>query len=625
MVEQGPPQDDEMGFDLDCPSCSCLLSGEDTYERFRVCPVCRRHFWIPARERIDLLVEERSFRETNASLVSVDPLVFRDPLPLPDRMAGERERSGVSEAVITGTALVGANRAVLILLDLAFLGGNIGIVAGEKITLAMEAALNERIPLIAVCSGGAMRTQEGLLSVVQLAKTSAAAARLHAAGVPFVSLLTHPTIGGVYAGLASHADLVFAEPGAHIGFNALRESAGPTPGGAYSAEVLLGRGYIDDLVDRTRQRDVFASIGDLFAKRSAPRSTRRPSSQLTVNAEPTDVPPPPQDDRRLTSLDYVDRMVTSFVELHGDRSGCDDPAVVAGFGRLDTETVAIIALERGRGGDRTDRHDGRLTAASFRKAARLMRLAGHLETPLVTLVDTPGLMGGDVADAEGLGIALSQTLGLISILPVPIVSVVIGEAGSAGAFALTTGDRSLMLERAAYTVVGPEGASELAPPSKVSARDCLRLGIIDRVIPDTSPSAQANPDLATSMVQSAVLQALAELRPLSARRLLEERARKVRSLGIATPEGREAAHRELSEFQEWQRLVSRSLTDLRERLEQRQRGLPNRGQRPHLPSLPNLRRINVNRTELADLANRLKATGRGLVRSQSASDRDPTG
>src|ERR687889_246254 len=253
---------------LACPSCRVELTGTNAFETYRVCPGCHRHFPIPGRERLRLLVDEGSFRETNAALVSLDPLVFRDLLPVPDRLAQAAERfagpgGGVSEAVLTGTGAIGGREAVIVVLDHAFLGASIGPVAGEKILLAMETAAARRLPFIALCTAGGARTQEGLLGLIQAPKIAAAAARLHRAGVPFVSVLAHPATGAAWTALANQADIILAEPGARIG------PGGRHPGGetAGTAEELLARGMLDGIVDRTRLRETLSILVALFADR----------------------------------------------------------------------------------------------------------------------------------------------------------------------------------------------------------------------------------------------------------------------------------------------------------------------------------------------------------------------
>jgi acetyl-CoA carboxylase carboxyl transferase subunit beta len=627
----------DVDLDLDCPSCGADLTGAELFAVYRVCPTCRRHFSMPARERLGLLVDAESFSETNAALISVDPIIFHDQLPFPDRLAEAHERGFVTDAVITGVGEIGGHQAALVLIDHVYLGGSIGVVAGEKIALAMELALARRLPLIAICSGGAPRMEEGMLALVQLAKSAAMASRLHRAGVPFVSVLTHPTTGGVYTGLANHADIVVAEPGARIGFGSARGSAGAPleGGGPNTAEFLRDHGMIDDLVDRTRQRGYLGRLLDLFAVRGVARPGAPRAALSGGSARGWEAVALARHADRPTSLDYLHRLMPEFVELHGDRAHGDDPAVICGIGRLEGVSVAVVAQERGRGEDQERRRGGRLAPEGYRKASRLMRLAGHLELPLVTLVDTPGALSGTDAEAGGIGVAVSQTFGLMSMLPVPIVSVVIGEASGAGALALGVGDRILMQEHAIFSVTGQESAathpykagdrgSTASSSSKLTARECQKLGVVDVIVPEPSPGAHADPDFAATQVKVAILHALDELAGVGPRRLMDERARKVRYLGQTTPEGREAAKLELRELQELQRSLSRSFDDLRRDLRDRWehrnvgRNLPNLPNLANLPTLPDLSaRLQRRRPDLTDLASRLGALRTSIAPSET--------
>jgi acetyl-CoA carboxylase carboxyl transferase beta subunit/acetyl-CoA carboxylase carboxyl transferase alpha subunit len=599
-------------LELNCPSCGVDLYGADLFEIYGVCPSCHRHFSLPARERLMLVVDPGAFQETNAALISVDPLVFHDQLPFPDRLAEAQERSGVSEAVITGVGEIGGQTAVLVLLDFHFVGGSIGVVAGEKIVLAMELAAMRRLPLIVFCSGGGARTQEGMLSLVQLAKTASASARLHRAGVPFISVLTHPSTGGVYTGLGGQADIILAEPGAWIGSNPARRAApGTAAGGTVDAEEMLEHGLIDDVVDRPSLRDKLTVLLDLFAVRGTPRPNV-PSAPLAGATLPAwQAEARTHHPKRPASSDYLRKLMPAFVELHGDRITGDDSHVICGLGRLDGVTVAVIGQQRGA------EMDGRVSAAGFRKAVRLMRLAGHLELPLITLIDTPGAKTGVEAEADGVGMALAQSLAMISMLPVPVICAIIGEGGGAGALALGAGDRILIQENAVFSVTGPEtagtplhraSAQQKSPVTslKLTARECLRLRVVDGIIPEPGEGAHTDSDFAATQLRIAVVQALADLAGVGPRRLLEDRARKIRYLGQTTPEGREAARLELKELQELQRTLSKSLGDLREDLRDRW------GNRTI--ALPNLSRPHIHRPDLGELAGRLNALRANVVR-----------
>jgi acetyl-CoA carboxylase carboxyl transferase subunit beta len=479
------------------------------------------------------------------------------------------------------------------------------VVAGEKIVLAMELAAIRRLPLVAFCSGGAARTQEGMLSLVQLAKTASASARLHRAGVPFISVLTHPATGGVYTGLGAQADIIFAEPGAWIGSNPARRAAPGTPeGGTVDAEEMLEHGMIDDVVDRTSMRDTLAILLKLFAVRGTPRPNVPLASLAGANLPAWQAETRTHHPERPTSGAYIRKLMPAFIELHGDRTTGDDSAVICGIGRLDGVTVAVIGQERG------SESGGRTSTAGYRKAVKLMRLAGHLELPLLILVDTPGAKTGVEAEMDGIGMAIAQCLAMISMLPVPVICAIIGEGGGAGALALAAGDRILIQENAVYSVTGPETAgkplhrasalqSSPVTSLKLTARECLRLGVVNGIIPEPAEGAHADPDFAATQLRIALVQALADLAGVGPRRLLEDRARKIRYMGQTTPEGREAARLELKELQELQRTLSKSLGELREDLRDR---WGNRN-----ITLPNLSRPHLHRPDLSELAGRLNA------------------
>jgi acetyl-CoA carboxylase carboxyl transferase subunit beta len=427
LAEPNDELTNDLEFDLDCPTCGTVLNDESVYETFRVCPSCRRHFWISGRDRLALLIDPGEFSETNSTLASIDPLQFRDPLPLSDRLAEAQDREFLTDAVITGVAEIAGHPNVLVILDFAYWGGTIGVVAGEKITLAMELAATRRIPLIVFCSGGGVHAKEGILSVVQMAKTSNAAARLHRAGIPFISILTHPTTGGVLAGLANQADIVIAEPGTRASVT----SEGGGSSSLASAEKLLAHGLIDGVIDRTEMRPWLGSLLAMLADRGVARPTGQLADRQQGNLLAFEETAIARHQDRPTAAEYIRKLMPEFIELHGDRVAADDPGAICGIGSLGGVTFGVIAQNRGE--------HAPMGAAGFRKAARLMRLAGHLELPLLTLIDSPALPASVDAEPTGIGTALGQALGLLSMLPIPVVSVVIVEANSLAAMALGIG------------------------------------------------------------------------------------------------------------------------------------------------------------------------------------------
>jgi acetyl-CoA carboxylase carboxyl transferase subunit beta len=283
-----------------CPSCGEMLFNKQLDKVLRVCPSCGHHFRLSAHARLDQLLDHGSFIERDAGLESEDPLGFVDQKSYPDRIAAAQLATGMRDAAVWGTGLVDGRAVAICVMDFAFMGGSMGAVVGEKVTRAAEHALDERMPLIIVSSSGGARMQEGTLSLMQLAKTVAALERLRAAGVPFISVLTDPTTGGVFASYAVLGDVNLAEPNALIGFAGARVSAGTIsqelPPGFQRSEFLFEHGFLDRIVHRSALRDEVVGLLHFLVPRpvegvavdeieTSPLPAFRPLSFLTNLAE----------------------------------------------------------------------------------------------------------------------------------------------------------------------------------------------------------------------------------------------------------------------------------------------------------------------------------------------------
>jgi acetyl-CoA carboxylase carboxyl transferase subunit beta len=252
------------GMWIKCGACLEIIYKPEVERNLNVCPKCNYHFRIPALERIRSVVDEGTFQEFGDDLESVDMLVFTDTKKYTDRLKEAKKKTGRKEAVITGTAKINGIEIVLGVLDFEFLGGSMGCVVGEKVAVACERALELRCPLIIFSASGGARMQEGTLSLMQMAKTSAALARLSEAKLPYISVMTDPTTGGVAASFSMLGDIIISEPGALIGF------AGPRvieqtikqklPEGFQRAEFLLEHGMVDMIVERTKLKPTLTQI-----------------------------------------------------------------------------------------------------------------------------------------------------------------------------------------------------------------------------------------------------------------------------------------------------------------------------------------------------------------------------
>ena len=254
-----------------CPSCNEIVYTKQLESNYKVCPKCNYHFRLSWKERLALLVEEGSFQEIDAHLSTSDPLGFVDLKKYPERVKEAKEKTGLEEAIITGTAKIGPHRVVIGIMDFSFMGGSMGSVVGEKVTRAIELAIREKLPVIMVCASGGARMQEGILSLMQMAKTSHAVAKLHEAGLPYITVLTDPTTGGVSASYAFLGDIIIAEPSALIGFagpRVIEKTIGQKlPEGFQRAEFLLKHGMLDIVVKRKKLKETLIKILSLLTGR----------------------------------------------------------------------------------------------------------------------------------------------------------------------------------------------------------------------------------------------------------------------------------------------------------------------------------------------------------------------
>jgi|TARA_B110000881_G_scaffold117178_1_gene102830 acetyl-CoA carboxylase carboxyl transferase subunit beta len=259
------------GLWVKCPGCQQTIYKQTIDERLGVCPECEHHFYVSAQQRIIQVLDTGTFEELDAGLMPTDPLAFEDKKKYADRLVAEQKRTGLSDAALTGTGMIRARRVAIGITDSAFIMGSMGSVVGERLTRLIERATEQQLPLIIISgSGGGARMHEGILSLMQMAKVSAALGRFDKEGGLFISVLTNPTMGGVAASFAALGDICFAEPRALIGFagpRTIKATIGiELPEGFQTSEFLLEHGYVDRIVPRSRLKSEIAGIIDYCGK-----------------------------------------------------------------------------------------------------------------------------------------------------------------------------------------------------------------------------------------------------------------------------------------------------------------------------------------------------------------------
>ena len=483
-----------------CNKCGAAILTEEVKSAGYICPKCQGYFRVHAYERIRMTVDEDSFEEWEKDMEFVNPLEFKG---YEEKVKSLKEKTGLSEAVVTGKASIEGNPAVIAVCDGRFLMASMGQVVGEKITRAVERATKEQLPVIIfACSGGA-RMQEGIVSLMQMAKTAAALKQHSDAGLLYVSVLTDPTTGGVTASFAMLGDVILAEPKALIGFagpRVIEQTIGEKlPKGFQRSEFLLEHGFIDRIVERKEMRTVLANILQMHQnfKGSVTQSPIQAVEKERQSVQEKDawerVTISRKNDRPV-GQDYIRTLFSDFLEFHGDRCYGDDPAIIGGIARFAGIPVTVIAQAKGKSTkENVAHHFGMPSPEGYRKALRLMKQAEKFKRPILLFVDTPGAFCGIEAEERGQGEAIARNLFEMSSMKVPVLSVVIGEGGSGGALALAVADEVWMLENAIYSVLSPEGfasilwkdskrASEAAEVMKLTAADLKKFGVIEAVI-----------------------------------------------------------------------------------------------------------------------------------------------
>ncbi len=501
-----------------CNKCGKGIFTEDYKKNLYICPKCGGYLRMPAQKRIEFLTEKDSFEEWDTGLFTENPLRM---IGYPDRIKVLQDKTRLDEAVITGKARIGENEVVLMVMDGRFLMASMGEVVGEKIARGVERATKERLPVVIfTCSGGA-RMQEGMTSLMQMAKTSAALKRHSDAGLLYITVLTDPTTGGVTASFAMLGDIILAEPKALIGF------AGPRvieqtihkklPKGFQRSEFLLEHGFIDKIVERKDMKTVLEQIltmhrlttknpeiaevsGDVLGVSN--KNTGKSRKQKLSVAQKKRAGEKTAWERVLTSRekdrpvgeDYINGLFEQFMEFHGDRNFGDDAAICGGLAYFQGQPVTVIAQMKGKNtAENIERNFGMPEPEGYRKALRLMKQAEKFHRPIICFVDTPGAFCGMEAEERGQGEAIARNLYEMSTLKTPILSVLIGEGGSGGALAMAVADEVWILENAVYSILSPEGyaailwkdgsqAARAAKAMKLTSYDLYKAGFVEKII-----------------------------------------------------------------------------------------------------------------------------------------------
>ncbi len=550
---------------IKCESCGKLVYYKDYKENKYICPSCGRAFIMNPKQRFDLLFDDNSWERLPAPSVSDDPLQFTDRVAYAERLTAARAETGCYDAITTADGMIGGVPTTVCVLNGLFMMGSMGRAAGDAIVAAMEHAIAERRAFVMVTSSGGARMQENILSLMQMARTTAAVNKLHANGIPYIVLLTDPTFGGVTASFAMLGDIHIAEKGARIGFAGRRvieqNIREKLPTNFQTAEYLYEHGMVDMVVARGDLHDTIAKILAVLTKQ------KREPGQISVTTpahdsskkirgmgenEAYDKVLLARHENRPHFLDYINGIVSDWTYLAGDRCFAEDAAMASGIGFWRGIPAVIIGQEQGRTIETRQKHRfGMVNPEGYRKAQRMMRLAEKFQLPLISLFDTAGAFAGREGEERGQSQAVASSISVGLSVKTPYVAVNVGQGGSGGAIAIGTGDRVLMLENAIYSVIAPESCASIlwrdnkyrataSAAMKLTARDMANMNVIDEIIHEPAGGAHTDWQTTMELLANSVTRHIEDLQQIPASELPARRADKflamTRDVEIYQPE-----------------------------------------------------------------------------------------
>ncbi len=539
-----------------CPDCKAELERDSVVVNNYICTACGSYFRVRTKNRIRMVCDKDTFQPWFEEMETSNPLDFPG---YEEKLQSVKEKTGLSEGVTLGAGKILGEQVCVGVCDSRFLMGSMGHVVGEKIALGVERATKEKLPVVLFCCSGGARMQEGIISLMQMAKTSAALKKHSDAGLLYISVLTDPTTGGVTASFAMLGDLILAEPGALIGFagpRVIEQTIGQKlPEGFQKAEFQVEHGFADRIVERDELKNTLYQIlkshrtslknksfgcftekvekfaPSELAKEKQAKAPVKTAWQKVKEARSMERP---------SALTYIDMIFDDFLELHGDRNFRDDKAIVGGIAWLYGQPVTVLGIQKGNDVKECAlRNYGMTSPEGYRKALRLMKQAEKFHRPIICFINTSGAYPGMEAEERGQGEAIARNLFEMAGMKTPILSIVIGEGGSGGALGLAVGNEVWMLENATYSVLSPEGfasilwkdgkrAQEAAQVMGITAEDLKRLQVIETIVPEYGSAGAATAGDIAGFMKEHMAEFLKKFDGMSGEEIAEDRYQRFR-------------------------------------------------------------------------------------------------
>ncbi len=554
-VQAEPVKEPDMNL-IKCPKCGKMVERDRVVKKKYICYECGGYFRVKTNNRIRMVADPKTFEPWFEDMEVSNPLDYEG---YEDKLAAAREKTGLKEAVTVGRCKVFGEDIVLGICDSRFMMASMGHVVGEKITCAIERATALNLPVFIFCCSGGARMQEGIVSLMQMEKTSAAIRKHGDAGLLYCSILTDPTTGGVTASFAMLGDVIMAEPGALVGFagpRVIKQTIGQElPEGFQTSEFLVEHGIIDGIVKRENlKKTIYFLVKTHQCNGKKTYADYRPNEEFHFELSETlkeqswfstprsawEKVKAVRQVERPSASDYISHIFDFFVESHGDRAFRDDKAMIGGLAFLDGQPVTIIADEKGKDfKECQERNFGMPMPEGYRKALRLMKQAEKFNRPVISFVNTSGAFCGIEAEERGQGEAIARNLMEMSSLKVPVLCLMIGEGGSGGALATAVGNEVWMMENATYSILSPEGfasilwkdanrAKEASEVMNITAQDLKRLGVIEEIIPEFGGADHKTTEAIAGYMKEHIKDFLRKYDGMSGEQIAEERYQRFR-------------------------------------------------------------------------------------------------
>ena len=554
-VQAEPAKEPDMNL-IKCPKCGKMVERDRVVKKKYICYECGGYFRVKTNNRIRMVADPKTFEPWFEDMEVSNPLDYEG---YEDKLAAAREKTGLKEAVTVGRCKVFGEDIVLGICDSRFMMASMGHVVGEKITCAIERATALNLPVFIFCCSGGARMQEGIVSLMQMEKTSAAIRKHGDAGLLYCSILTDPTTGGVTASFAMLGDVIMAEPGALVGFagpRVIKQTIGQElPEGFQTSEFLVDHGIIDGIVKRENlKKTIYFLVKTHQCNGKKTYADYRPNEEFHFELSETlkeqswfstprsawEKVKAVRQVERPSASEYISHIFDFFVESHGDRAFRDDKAMIGGLAFLDGQPVTIIADEKGKDfKECQERNFGMPMPEGYRKALRLMKQAEKFNRPVISFVNTSGAFCGIEAEERGQGEAIARNLMEMSSLKVPVLCLMIGEGGSGGALATAVGNEVWMMENATYSILSPEGfasilwkdanrAKEASEVMNITAQDLKRLGVIEEIIPEFGGADHKTTEAIAGYMKEHIKDFLRKYDGMSGEQIAEERYQRFR-------------------------------------------------------------------------------------------------